>query len=62
MRYFIVKALPECSIFKVKTEDVEVFKKEYAAVILAEADSLMMLLLSFEQNVLCAPQKCDDAN
>lgn len=61
MRYFIVKALPECSIYKVKTEDVEEFKKEYGAVILAEADSLMMLLLSFEQKVLYASGN-DDAN
>jgi hypothetical protein len=51
MRYFILRK-GEYVIFKVKEADEPSFRERYGTEILVEADSLMLLLISFERDVV----------
>lgn len=52
MRYYILKKGSEFVIYKVNYDDEEMFRKKYAAEILVEADSLMLVLLRFEREIM----------
>jgi len=52
MRYYILKRGSEFVIYKVNYDDDEMFRKKYAAEILVEADSLMLVLLRFEREIM----------
>jgi hypothetical protein len=52
MRYFILRKGGEYIIFKVKEEDEASFRERYGTEILVEADSLMLLLIRFERDVV----------
>lgn len=52
MRYFLLSKGGEYIIFKVKEEDEASFRERYGTKILVEADSLMLLLIRFEQDIV----------
>jgi hypothetical protein len=52
MRYFILPRGGEYVIFKVKEEDEFNFREKYDPDILVEADSLVLLLIRFEKDIL----------
>jgi hypothetical protein len=52
MHYFILHKAAEYVIFKVKTEDELFFREKYDTEIVVEADSLMQLLICFEQDII----------
>jgi hypothetical protein len=52
MRYFIVLKAAEYVIFNVKEADESSFREKYGSDILVEEDSLMLLLIRFERDIV----------
>lgn len=52
MRYFLLRRGKEYVIFKVTKGDEPSFREKYNPEIVVEADSLMLLLIRFEQDIV----------